>query len=343
MKVRMPLVALVAACLVGGLPAAAPAAASAASSDDAVATAAQKQKRITARTVNRKLNSTRKSLRTTRRRVNSARRTLRRLNISLSELGRRLGGTEGGLAGLLGAAPQLISSLQQLGTAVRDQIAPGLKALSDAVQNQIAPGLKSLSEFTFAQEYGAVAGRIELPAAAGGTVNMTPAVVSPDVPDSGNPATITAANVPINLATLPAAAGPAEISIVGAFRSNEADGAATGDPAGQMGGILIVTCLAEPTPGGCQTAGDSTFEPGELVCTAQTPESTFDLPDDTTTDQTLVNVQEKAGLTDTSVPDEDSQNILGSSCDVLGGGVYGLTFNGAAVDIPTSMSPGPRD
>ena len=51
MKVRMPLVALVAACLVGGLPATASAAASAASSDDAVATAAQKQKRITARTV----------------------------------------------------------------------------------------------------------------------------------------------------------------------------------------------------------------------------------------------------------------------------------------------------
>ena len=181
MKVRMPLVALVAACLVGGLPATASAAASAASSDDAVATAAQKQKRITARTVNRKLNSTRKSLRTTRRRVNSARRTLRRLNISLSELGRRLGGTEGGLAGLLGAAPQLISSLQQLGTAVRDQIAPGLKALSDAVQGQIAPGLKRLGDFVAAAEYGFAQVVVASPAL---NPQLGSFVVTPDLPDT---------------------------------------------------------------------------------------------------------------------------------------------------------------
>src|SRR3712207_7678001 len=58
---------------------------------------------------------------------------------------------------------------------------------------------------------------IKLPAALGATTSTTPAITSPDIPDSGNPATITAANVPINLATgptgtpIPTAAGNAEI------------------------------------------------------------------------------------------------------------------------------------
>lgn len=180
MKVRRPLVALVAACLVGGLSATVPAAASAAAPDDAVATAAQ-DKRVTARQVNRKLNSTRKTLRSTRRRVNAARRSIRRLNTTLAALGRRLGGTEGGLAGLLGAAPQLISSLQQLGTAVRDQIAPGLKALSDAVQGQIAPGLKRLGDFVAAPEYGFAQVVVASPTP---NPQLGSFVVTPDIPDT---------------------------------------------------------------------------------------------------------------------------------------------------------------
>jgi hypothetical protein len=216
MKVRRPLVALVAACLVGGLSATVPAAASAASSDDAVATAAQ-DKRVTARQVNRKLNSTRKTLRSTRRRVNAARRSIRRLNATLATLGRRLGGTEGGLAGLLGAAPQLISSLQQLGTAVRDQIAPGLKALSDAVQGQIAPGLKRLGDFVAAPEYGFAQLVV---ASAGPTLNpqLGSFVVTPDIPDTVQQAQTTQQFVAQHTGALVVLYG---------VRSGETDGAGT--------------------------------------------------------------------------------------------------------------------
>lgn len=214
MKVRRPLVALVAACLVVGLSATIPAAASAAPSDDAVATAAQK-KRITARQVNRKLNSTRRTLSSTRRRVNAARRSIRQLNTTLATLGRRLGGTEGGLAGLLGAAPQLISSLQQLGTAVRDQIAPGLKALSDAVQGQIAPGLKRLGDFVAAPEYGFAQVVVASPAL---NPQLGSFVVTPDIPDTVQQAQSTQQFVAQHTGALVVLYG---------VRSGETDGAGT--------------------------------------------------------------------------------------------------------------------
>jgi hypothetical protein len=344
MKVSRAAVATVAACLTVGL-AGAPSSASAAAKDDSVkAKSAQ-----SAKTVNRRLSSTRRSLSrtnrrltTTRRQVATARRNISKITTDLGAVARRLQSAEGGVGLLLGAAPTLISSLQQLGTAVRDQIAPGLQALATAVQTQIAPGLQRVGDFISSPEYGAVAGRIQLPAAAGGTVNMTPALVSPDIPDSGNPAAMTAANFPVDLSALPAAAGNAAITIVGAIRSNENDGLGNpAQPAGQMGGALTVVCLA----GACANAANAAVEPGELACAPViTPESEFALPNGETTDERLETILFKTALTDTDEPNEDSQNILGDgSCQVRGGGVYGLNINAQAVDIPTSTSPGPKD
>ena len=328
MKVSRAFVAMFAASLLVAL-AAAPSA-SAASGDSATATASQK--RISTRTLNTRLNST-------RRQVATARRTLSRTVRDLGLLTGRVRNAEGGLGTLLGAAPTLISSLTTLGNAVRNDIAPGLTKLADAVQNTIGPGLTNLRDFTFALEYGAFIGRIELPPAAGGTVQTTPALVSADIPDSGNPTFLTPANVPVDLTAVPAAAGNVAIGLRGAIRSNESDGAATGSPAGQMGGLLTITCLTGP----CQDGTGAAKDPGELVCTTQTPSSSFPLPNNATTNQRLVNIQEKVALTDTSKPDGSSTDIIGSTCAVKGGAVYGLNANVASADLPTSASPAPKD
>ena len=344
MKVSRAAVATVAACLTVGLAGAPTASAAPKGDDSAKAKSAQ-----SAKTVNRRLRQTNRRLTTTRRQVSTARRNISKITTDLGAVARRLQSAEGGVGLLLGAAPQLINGLTQLGTAVRDQIAPGLQALATAVQTQIAPGLQRVGDFIASPEYGAVRGTIKLPAALGGATNTTPAVVSADVPDSGNPATITAANVPINLASsggnpIPPAAGNAEIGAIGAFRSNEVDGAGNpAQPAGQMGGLLVVTCLA-PGAGACAPAGGPDKDPGELVCTAQTPTNPFPLPDGRTTDQTLRNILLKNGLTDTDAPKAgEGDDIIGSTCNVRVGAVYGLTINAQAVDIPTSTSPGPKD
>lgn len=342
MKVSRAAVATVAACLTVGL-AGAPSAMAAPASDEGPSAQSSQAKPPPIRTINRRLNTARKQLSSTRKQVTTARRNIVKVTTDLGAVAARLRNAEGGLGTLLGAAPTLISSLTTLGEAVRIQIGPGLIQLSTIVRDTIAPGLQRIGDFVGAQEYGAVIGRIQLPPAAGGTVQTTSALVSPDIPDTGNPGQIVAANAPVNLATLPAAAGPATIGVRGAIRSAEIDGAATGNPAGQIGGLLVITCLTEPTPGGCQTADDSDIDPGELVCTVQTPESAFALPTGASTNQRLVNIQEKVAVTDTSKPDANSTDVLGDTCDVLGGAVYGLSFNGAAVDIPTSTAPGPKD
>ena len=266
---------------------------------------------------------------------------------------KRLGTTEGGLAGVLAATPKIVDYLTKLGgvlqkdiapglnalaVALRDQIVPSLTALSNALTKQIVPGLTRLSEYVGAQEYGAVVGRIELPPAAGGSVSVTATLTSADIPDSGSAAPITAANVPIDLTGVARGAGNVLIGLRGAIRSAEADGAAAGDPAGQLGGTLTLTCLG----GGCADGGGAPKSGGELVCTATTPPAFFPTPAGGIA-LPLATVQEKVPLTDIAQPGAGSTDILGSACAVKGGAMYGLSVTASAADIPTKASPGPKD
>ena len=376
MKVSRAAVATVAACLTVGL-AGAPSASAAAQDDSATAKSAQSGK-----TVNRRLNSTRRSLSrtnrrltTTRRQVATARRNISKITLDLGAVARRLQSAEGGVGLLLGAAPQLINSLTQLGTAVRDQIAPGLQALATAVQTQIAPGLQRVGDFVAAQEYGVVA---IYTAAPGEEVDdsccRTTSTVSPDIPDSGNTATASG-TLPIQVS--PSAVPPggpdpttypnvvqqgAKVSLWGAIKSAEADGNATGDPAGQVGGLMTITCAGGGPAGNCGDGPGPAPEmpPGTVACVVGPTESnTFPIPGGSTT-QNLRTIQEKSGLTDSTVPAfnfgpklinvlENAQNEAGSgdasdgSCTMPSFGLWQVQIQTQFADIPTSASPGPKD
>ena len=366
MQARRPLAALAAACLVVGLAAFAPSAvaAPAQSGDSAKAKSAQNT-----RTINRRLNTARRQLSTTRRQVATARRQLRTLTTNLAALGRRIGSAEGGVGTLLGAAPQLISSLQALGAAVQNQIGPGLTTLANTVRDTIGPGLQRVGDFVAAQEYGAARIFIEKPAQ-NTPFSRSPAVVSADIPDSGNP---TPANGTLPIAVTPTANDDtyptqvhpgAEIYVRASIRSNEADGAASGDPAGQVGGILTVTCGGGGGAGGCgdegTAAGQAEFDEGQVVCVlGPTNENSFPVPGGTT-NQNLVNIQEKVALTAFDHPTLDltgSVNPLtdlpadtnplsdttGGKCTLPSFGVYTAQVQMNFVDIPTSATPGPKD
>jgi hypothetical protein len=232
---------------------------------------------------------------------------------------------------IVAGVPDIVGGLQALQSALEDSVAPALTALGD--------GLTTLGAAYQAVEYGAAKGTITLPAGCGGTTSLTPALVSADIPDDGNPAT-TSGSVPLNVAACPAVAGNITLDMVGAIRSNESDGAATGDPAGQAGGLMVINCATGPCADGAGAAKD----PGEMVCSAVTPNSTFDLPDGSQTSQPLVNIQEGDDRLASDQPVAGDVDILGaSSCAVKGGAVYMMVPTIQFVDIPTSLDPGPTD
>jgi hypothetical protein len=135
-KVRRMLVALVAASLMVGL---------------AAPVAGAQKKSPSNKQLDAKLNSTRKSLGKTNRSLKSTRTSLAATQGQVTDavrdigaLTQRVAGTEGGLKGLLEAAPTLVKNLTDLGTAVRDTIGPGLTALQAALKNDVAPALTAL-------------------------------------------------------------------------------------------------------------------------------------------------------------------------------------------------------
>lgn len=219
MKVSRALVAMVAACLTLGL-AAAPAALAA----DAKANAAAG---VTTKSVNKKLNSTRKDVR-------SAKRRLTRLSKNLGTLSGRVKKAEGSLGTVLAAAPALISGLQTLSGVVQNQIAPGLTragegltALKGVLETQIGPGLTRLRDFVGADEYGIVQVTV---GADNGTAIPGCFVESPDIPDNVQSAIVTASCI------IPGTANPGDrINFLAGIRSNEDDGTGATKPAGVAG------------------------------------------------------------------------------------------------------------
>jgi hypothetical protein len=363
LKARRPVVALVAACLTIGL-AAAPSA-MAAESGKAKARSAQ-----SAKTVNKRLSSTRKSLNSTRKSLAATRRDVNKAIEDLGKLTQRLGTAEGGVNLLLGAAPQLVSGLQTLGTAVRDQIAPGLQTLAKAVQEQIAPGLQTLAKAVQEQiapglktladavqtqiapnlqrlgdayqsvEYGAVR-LYERPASSSDDDDFVAigasSANSSDIPDDANGAVV-AASIPHFVSEAK------DITIRAAIRSNETDGKATGDPAGQVGGILYAKCASIPGQAPTSCAGGA-VSAGQMVCAPVGPPAPTDFGGPIGS-QPLKVIQEAAprvGFVNPTIDDTNPTGAQGNECTLPGSGLYEITMAVQFFDFPTSMNPGPRD
>ena len=348
-KVRRGLVAMTAACLMMGV--AVPAASAAPPVKAQAAASKAGQAKLLAQSAKRN--------------ALAARRSAKRLNEFLLQLNTRLKSSEGGLAGILAAAPQLVSGLQALSTAVQTQIAPGLKALSDAVQTQIGPGLTRLGAAYSSVEYGAI--RIY------GTIGPNTFAIplttaSDDIPDDGNGSTANA-TIPMPIGngaggTIPSGTA---MRVRAAIRSNESDGNATGDPAGQVGALVTVTCagnstdptnLAAPCDLNGAAAGGTVPAGGVVGVLGPPPSKNIKLPDGNIGAFPVVDIQQRSPRTGVVDPKADAVNPLAGAsqgsgicdkdagtCTLTGnpGDLFQYHVQAQFFDIPTSLSPGPTD
>jgi hypothetical protein len=225
------------------------------------------------------------------------------------------------------AAPAIVQGLTDLKNGTTAGFAE-VKAATEA-------GFAQVKETFRAVEYGSIA--VFAPAAiVGGTGIVGFPLGTADIPDDGNPAGASGSipmNLPVNAAT-PAV----PLTLRAAIRSNEADGAATGDPAGQAGGLLYAVCATAPS---CGAGGPPQ---GTLVCTGAPLATTgFPVPGGTA-NLAAINIQEKSGETDSSVPNSTSPEITSTGCTIpAGGGTYLVTAQGQFFDLPTSATPGHKD
>jgi hypothetical protein len=244
-------------------------------------------------------------------------------------------GANGKADAILAQAPAIFDALTKLKDGLTAAGA-GLTALKDGL-TQVGAGLTKLGSAFSAVEYGAV--RLFV----GGT--DTGAIVqSADIPDDGNLASFSG-TFPIFVPAGPGFAPGTPLQLRGAIRSNETDGTAGGtDPAGQVGGVLTVTCGSN---GGC-----GGIDSGGVVCIAATAPSTFTLPDGSTTSARLVNVPERSGRTEqtqpTAAPSTKTVAVTGDCAVPTGvtipqGSILLATASGSFADLPTSSSPGPTD
>lgn len=257
--------------------------------------------------------------------VNALSKGVKSFGAAIAKLRTDQASTTTKLQGVLDGVPTIVSALTQL----KD----GLTTVGTAFQ---------------AVEYGGIAGTVTLDAAAGGTTTATPALVSSDIPDDGNPATLSA-QFPIDLSAIPTGAVGATVRLKAAIRSNESDGkAGSNDPAGQVGALLYAQCVR---PQGCGeirnpangTVVQAATPPGSLICTpTQTPAQNFSIPDGTTRSLNLINIPTASSRT-SSAPDVNSPDSGASPCRLPGNGSYILFVNAQFVDIPTSLKPGPTD
>jgi hypothetical protein len=286
------------------------------------------------------------------------RRQIAKVTNSLGEAVKGLADLKGNVEALVPVVTKALTDLQTGLLALKD----GLTAVV-ANLTTLAGKTQSLGDAYQAVEYGVTLFRTG-PGGAGPALPFS--VISPDIPDDANTATA-AGTVPISVG---AGAGkvPADTPIVpkSAIRSNESDGAATGPPAGYVGGLLIVTCGGGPLSGNCDvdpSAGTAPAPPGTVVCVVGPPPSQpINVPGVGNQNFFLNTIQVKAGRTDQSKPDAGSQNPL-AGASVGSGSVIGplgddtndgcrtgdagntLLFNIQTqfVDIPTSTTPGPTE
>ena len=192
------------------------------------------------------------------------------------------------------------------------------------------------------------------------------AAPSADIPDSGTPSTASGelpiAVVPSGVAEPNRLPPGSKVTLGSSIKSNESDGGASGDPAGQVGALLTVVCAGGGGAGGCGDegtgAGQPEFDEGQLICAVGPTESnTFNTPVGPV-QQSLVNIQQKVSWTDPSQPAftafngtslvnplVDAQNESGTgeaddgSCTLPSYGAYLVKIQTQFVDIPTSADP----
>lgn len=218
-------------------------------------------------------------------------------------------------------------------------------------------GLTTLSSAFQSVEYGAA----RIFATEGGNPVFTLPLQgnTADIPDDSNGATITGTGL-FQKVGGPGSAGDTtqttDLQLRGAIRSNEGDGLASGDPAGQAGGFIYVKCAGAPngTPGldgqPCGVGGPaaSQTDPGQIVCAVNTPTpQAFNVPGGATT-QPLINIQQKAPRVGADRPNATDPIITSSANDgkctlPQGGGIYEITIGATFLDLPTSASPKPTD
>jgi hypothetical protein len=235
-----------------------------------------------------------------------------------------VGGIDARLAGIEAAAPQIIKGLGDLKTA-----AEGLQAGLLALQAGTTAGFDKVTATFRAVEYGVAA-------IYAGPTQIGVFVGSSDIPDDGNSATA-AGSFPTNPTVLPA---DTPLTLRAVIRSNESDGGATGDPAGQVGGLMYATCS---TPAGCGTVPF-----GAIGCSAGPPPSAPFTTPAGVLNLKLVNIQEKSSETNPTTPDADDGVLAtgpSTACTIPtgGGGSYTITAQAQFFDLPTSATPANTD
>src|SRR3954453_8660896 len=223
---------------------------------------------------------------------------------------------------IVDAAPQLISGL----TALKDALTP----LGTAYQSV---------------EYGVMHTVLSVTAPVNANLADMPNQYSGDIPDDGNGAQVSGA-VPFTAPNLGVGNYTLTPNVRASIRSAEGDGKATGDPAGEVGGLIYVTC---GSAGGCGPA-----PAGSVMCApGQTP-ADFPFTDPSTGNtsvKTLEKIQVAAARTDQSRPSDDPSDVATANATAgnrfpftaVPGSTYIVNTTFQFFDLPTSTSPGPSD
>jgi hypothetical protein len=242
---------------------------------------------------------------------------------SLATLQTLVSGIDGRVASIEAGVPVVVDSLTKLGAAAQ-QLKDGLTTVGAGLTT-VGAGLQKLGDAYGAVEYGVV--RIF-----NGTTPIAPALTTSDIPDDGNTASAVG-SIPF------VASGSTVLHTTGAIRSAEADGGATGDPAGQAGGIIYAICATPPTSGGNCGA----VAAGQIGCQAGPPPSSPFTTPAGVVNLLAVNIQQKAARTDQSHPSSTDTDIISGDCTIPTAGVWIVTVNAQFLDLPTSATPGPKD
>jgi len=255
-------------------------------------------------------------------RTKSAAKRLRTLATNLGKLTADVKKANDGLAAIQAAVPTVVSSLTTLGNAARDLKAgletagAGLTTLSNAFKGYVG-----------AAEYGVAVLY----------VGTTPApgqiLVSSDVPDDSNQATVTGRY----LVQLPDGTTDAPLRVLAGMRSGEKDGTGAANPVGQAGLMsMSVTALGTATlggghPGDTQTvpltsepnpayAGAPVFAIPDKAPRVDAPPNPFVFPGDK-----LMELTDPTRLLRVTDPDNDPSRFTVSKASGLGGVIVDVT------------------
>jgi hypothetical protein len=218
-----------------------------------------------------------------------------------------LQGQSGGVNLILAAAPQLIDGLTQLQA--------GLTTLAAAYQSV---------------EYGVA----QVNVGGGGTIVSMPSW-SGDIPDDGNGTSTSGTATFIYGGT----GRNVTLTLNAYIRSNEANLDGTTGPVGQAGGTLTVRNSAGdfvPCANQAATGGVAITLPGEPINTPTGPIKTVP----------FMNILSAKPRTDQTLPGGDAPQLTSCSFTVPPSGAplyYSASFTATFLDIPTTLTPGPRD